>query len=73
MKPWESTEVARAKRDNRIVYLRDKSHLVSGGEPLTWKAISERFGLDTEAAIRGYKRSKRKNAKKLYKLLKKEL
>ena len=55
---WLSKE-EQTKRDKRIVYLRDKSHLVSGGEPLTWKAISERYDLDVEAIRKAYLRSKK--------------
>jgi len=48
------------KRDERIVYLRDVDHVKNGGEPLTWKAISERFDLNTEAVRKSYFRSKQK-------------
>ena len=47
------------KRTNRIVYLRDKSHLVSGGEQLTWKALGERFNLNPEAVRQAYLRRNR--------------
>ena len=53
------SEKEQAKRTNRIVYLRDKSHLVSGGEQLTWRALGERFGLNPEAVRQAYLRTKK--------------
>ena len=54
---WLSEEEEK-KRNKRIVYLRDKSHLVSGDKQLTWRVIGERFGIKTDAAIKAYKKSK---------------
>jgi len=54
------------ERDKRIVFLRDESHLVSGGEPLTWQAICDRMELSREAVRKAYKRGKKNDIKRTF-------
>jgi len=54
------SKAAEEKRGLRIVYLRDKQHLKTGGTQLLWKEIGERFGLRGERVVTIYRKAKAK-------------
>ena len=67
-KRGQMTKKEETKRECRIIHLRDKQHLETGGDRLLWREIGTRFGLTGERAAFIYRRAKarleNKNVKK---------